>query len=408
MRAKITKRIVDAARPRERDTFIWDTETRGFGLKVTPAGKRIYIVQARHKGPPVRYTIGKHGAPWTPDSARDEATRALGQIAAGINPNRAKAEGNLDQTVAELCDLYLAEGCDKKKPATMKVERGLIKRHIKPLLGRKRLRSITRADVERFMADIAAGKTAADEKTGPRGRARVRGGQGTSNRTTALLSSMLTFAAERGLRPDNPAHGIKKYRQQDRDHFLSPKEMTVLGDILSRVEADNGNLYAVAAIRLLVLTGCRKNEILSLKWGWVDFERASLRLPDSKTGAKVVPLATPALSLLQALPRIEGNDHVFPSTRGDGHLVGLQKVWARIRDLANIPDVRLHDLRHSFASVGAASGDSLYVIGKLLGHSQSRTTQRYAHLSEDPVRHAAERIAGQIASAMSGKNGGEA
>ena len=172
MRAKITKRIVDAARPCERDTFIWDTETGGFGLKVTPAGKRIYIVQARHKGPPVRYTIGKHGAPWTPDRARDEAARVLGQIAAGINPNRAKAEGDLDKTIAELCDLYLGEGCEKKKPSTVKVERGLIKRHIKPLLGRKKLRSIARADVERFMADIAVGKTA--EKKG-RGHAAAQG-----------------------------------------------------------------------------------------------------------------------------------------------------------------------------------------------------------------------------------------
>jgi integrase len=257
------------------------------------------------------------------------------------------------------------------------------------------------------MADIAAGKTATDEKTGPRGRARVRGGQGTANRTTALLSSMLAFAVARGFRPDNPARGIKKYRQRDHDRFLSPEELKTLGEALTLAEADGENPFAIGAIRLLLLTGCRKNEILSLRWAWVDFERASLRLPDSKTGAKTVPLAAPALELLRAMPRIEGNDHVFPSAKGGGYFVGLQKVWARIRDMANMPDVRLHDLRHSFASVGAASGDSLYIIGKLLGHAQSRTTQRYAHLADEPLRAAAERISGQIAAAIKGGDGAE-
>ena len=405
MKAKITKRTVDAAQPGERDIFIWDTETKGFGLKVTPAGSRVFVLQARFRGRVRRYTIGKHGSPWTPESARTEAIRLLGMLASRTDPAEAKAETEREITVAQLCDNYVAEGCDKKKPSTLKVERGLIKRHIKPLLGKRRLQSLSRGDIERFMADVAAGKTATDERTRKRGRAIVRGGKGTANRTTDLLAAMLTFAVHRDLRQDNPARGVKKYRLRQRQRFLSPKELAKLGEALA--EADGENRFAVAAIRMLALSGCRKNEILSLRWAWVDFERAALQLPDSKTGAKVVPLGVPALELLQTMPRIDGNPHVFPSAVSDGHFVGLQKVWARIRVDAKIPDVRLHDLRHSFASVGAASGDSLYVIGKLLGHAQSRTTQRYAHLGDDPLRSAADRIAGKIAAAMKGDDGAE-
>ena len=165
------------------------------------------------------------------------------------------------------------------------------------------------------------------------------------------------------------------------------------------------NLHAIAAIRLL-LTGCRKQEILSLKWSFVDWERACLRLPDSKTGAKVIPLGAPALELLSSLPRLDENPHVLPSTTGNGHFVGLQKIWDTLRAKAELLDVRLHDLRHSFAAVGAVAGDSLLVIGKLLGQRDQKATQRYAHLSDTPVRSAADRISGNIAAAMAG-NGGE-
>jgi integrase len=155
-----------------------------------------------------------------------------------------------------------------------------------------------------------------------------------------------------------------------------------------------------AALRLLILTGCRKSEILGLQWDWMRWERSCIELPDSKTGAKIVPLGTPSLELLRSLPRLEGNDHVLPGAAGKGHLVGLQKIWDRIPTRAQLPDVRLHDLRHSFASAGAAGGDSLFIIGKLLGHSQGRTTQRYAHLADHPLLAAANRISGRIATLM--------
>jgi integrase len=401
MRAKITKRTVDAAQPGTRDTFIWDTETKGFGLKVTPAGNRVYVVQARLNGRPVRCTIGKHGAPWAPDMAREEAVRKLGQIAAGINPNEARAEARQDLSLAELCDLYFSEGCNRKKQTTLTTESGQIERHIKPLLGKRRLKDLSRGDIERFMANVAAGKTAIDERTGPRGRAIVKGGKGAANRTFDLLASMLTFAVERGLRGDNPARGIKKYRLQSRERFLSGRDLAALGEALTAAERDGENRFGVAAIRLLILTGARKTEILTSKWDFVDVERRCLRLPDSKTGAKTIPLGAAALDVLAEIPRIEGNPYIF-SSAGGKHLVGLHRVWDRIRKRAGLEDVRVHDLRHSFASIAVAGGNSLYLVGKVLGHRQSRTTEIYAHLADDPLRAVADQTAGQIAAAMEG------
>ncbi len=181
--------------------------------------------------------------------------------------------------------------------------------------------------------------------------------------------------------------------------------MAQLGDALSTAQQDGESLFAVAAIRLLVLTGARKSEILTLKWEHVDTERGCLRLPDSKTGAKVIPLGAAALEALSKIPRIEGNPYVLPGLEGR-HFVGLQRTWERIRKRAGLEDVRLHDLRHSWASVAVAGGDSLYLVGKVLGHQQASTTERYAHLADDPLKAVADKTAGRIAAAMKNGNGG--
>jgi integrase len=210
-----------------------------------------------------------------------------------------------------------------------------------------------------------------------------------------LLGAILSFAVARGLRTDNPARGIRKYKDRRIEKFLTRDELSRLATALADAQRQGVNPYAIAAIKLLLLTGMRKSEVLSLRYSWIDFERSAIRLPDSKTGAKGVPVGTAALALLRELPRVSGNPHVFPSL-GDGHLVGLQKIWERLRAEAGMPELRLHDLRHNFISVGASNGESLYILGKLAGHSQSSTTQRYAHLADDPVRSAAERISGSI------------
>jgi integrase len=396
----ITKRRVDALMPApDGDRFLWDDALKGFGLRVKPSGAKSYLIQYRNReGRTRRFTLGKHGV-LTPERARQLAQQALAGVVDGRDPAEERSAVRRDLTIAELCDLYLAEGTVTKKPSTISRDRSRIKRHILPLLGRKKLGALERADVERFMRDVANGKTAVDEKTGHRGRAIVTGGRGAATETVVLLSSMLTFAAKRRLRPDNPALGVPLFKRGRRERFLSPAELGKLGETLTEMEAEGANGTALAALRLLMLTGCRKSEILTLRWEWIDFERACLRLPDTKTGARVIPLGAPALQILSDLPR--AGAFVLPAERGaDGHFVGLQKFWTRARTRAGLPDVRLHDFRHSFASVGVASGDSLYLVGKLLGHAKAETSQRYAHLADDPLRAAADRIAGAIASAM--------
>jgi len=402
MKARITKRNVDAAAPGARDYILWDNKLTGFGLKVTPAGRMVYIAQYRAGGRRCRYTIGPHGAPWTPEKAREKATAVLGAVADGGDPAAEKAADRNALTVAALCDLYLAEGCATKKPSTLATDRGRIERHIKPLLGRKRAKDVTRADVERFLRDVAAGRTAADVRTGPRGRAIVEGGKGTATRTVGLLGGIFTFAVNRGLRPDNPVRGVKRFKDRRGERYLSPAELARLGEALAAAERDGENPTAIAAVRLLVLTGCRKSEILGLRWQYVDFERACLTLPDGKTGHTIIPLGAAALEVLAALPRLDGNPYVLFGEKPGHHLVGLPRAWARIRTRAGLADVRLHDLRHSFASVGAAAGMGLPIVGKLLGHRDPKTTARYAHIADDPARAAANRISGQIEAAMRG------
>ena len=265
-----------------------------------------------------------------PDCAQQVSIRAL--ICPSCGSPGPKGRSNTEDafskmTVSELCDLYLAEGCSTKKQSTIATDRGRIARHIKPLLGDRLVRELKRADIERFMIDVANGKTATIEKTGPHGKAVVRGGRGTASRTVGFLGAVLAFAVQREIRPDNPVRGVKRFRSRNCDRFLSETELAQLGQVLSEAENAGVNRFAIASIRLLTLTGCRKNEILSLQWKWVDLERGVLRLPDSKTGEKAVHLGTASIALLRRVDRKEGSPYVFPSDRGNGHFIALQGIW---------------------------------------------------------------------------------
>ena len=230
MLRKITKSVVDGAVPGARDAFIWDAELKGFGLKVTPKGRRVYLVQYRlPDGTTRRYTIGVHGSPWTPSQARAEALRILGLAQTGIDPAAEKRKAKTDISVSDLCERYKAEGGRTKKASTRIIESRIIELHIKPLLGRKQVRALTKADIDRFMRDVAEGKTAHDQKTGIRGRSIVTGGKSAANRTLGLLSPMLEFAVDEGLRSDNPARGVKKFREGRPARFLSDQELTCTG-----------------------------------------------------------------------------------------------------------------------------------------------------------------------------------
>ena len=419
---KLTKRIVDATLPGPAQVFVWDSEVKGFGLRVTPAGSKAYVLNFRNAARRSRrYTIGKHGSPWTCEEARNKAVELLRGLATGADPLEAKFGSKTVTTVEELVGIDLKEGpVDKpnKKLSSWATDELNLRRHVVPLLGSRPVSSLTSADVSRLQNDIVAGRTKANVKTGHMGRAIVRGGRGTAARTVAVLGAMFEFAVRRGFLTSNPAKGVQIGKGIPRERFLTDREVAALADALRELE-QTGSLTTVMAnaIRLLLLTGCRRNEIRSLRWSWVDLVRGCLRLPDAKNGAKVVPLATVAVELLASLERT--SQFVLPSSRNDGHIVGIQKAWVRVRTRATelararaladgdsvdrAPDltaVRLHDLRHSFASFAVADGASLFIVGKVLGHKQTSTTEIYSHLGDDPLRAVANRTGARIAAAM--------
>jgi integrase len=415
----LTKRVVDSAKPDPAgDVYLFDDEVKGFGLRVKPSGAKSFIFSYRvghgRAARKARMVIGRPGSPWTVETAKREAKRLGGIAAAGGDPAAArKADENATMTVDDLCKEYLKEveggrvltKFDVPKAAsTLVTDRARINRHIVPLIGKKRVQELTKTDIDRMLRDIAGGKTAVDEKTDKkRGRARVTGGQGTATRTVGMLGGIFSYAIEKGYCTENPVKGVQRYRDNKNERFLSPEELGRLGAALKKAETDEKDLYAIAAIRFLILSGCRKSEVLTLKWDHVDINYACLRLPTSKTGKKVVPLGAAALALLTDLPRVNKNPYVFPGKVEGQHYVGLPRFFENIRKAAKLPEVRLHDLRHSFASAGAAGGLGLPLIGALLGHKDTKTTARYAHLADSPVKAAADRIAKSIKAAMDAK-----
>jgi integrase len=400
---KITKTVCDAVRTTGKRYVVWDTDLKGFGLRVAANGQRTFVVRYRRGGGRADvgrlYSLGRYGI-LTADEARRLAKETLAAVTAGEDPQAERAKKRAEMTLAELCDEYVAKKSATKSQTTLTTDRSRIERHIKPLLGRRRLSDLSVRDIAQFQTDVINGKTAVVEKTGPRGLARVTGGAGTARRTLGLLGAILAYAVNAKLIAENPVRGIERGADKKADRFLTGAELARLGAALSSMEADGAHPYGIAIIRLLALTGARKSEIAGLRWAAVDLERSNLTLETSKTGAKVITLAPGAAAILGALDRQKGNPYVFPAKSGTGHYQGAPKVWEAARLRADLSDVRLHDLRHTYASTGAAGGFGLPVIGALLGHRAAETTKRYAHLADDPRRKANDWIAGQIAEAM--------
>ena len=369
-------------------------------MKVSPGGAKTYVVQYRAGGRVRRYTIGRHGAPWTPDTARTEALSLLGDVARGLDPASVKIGARGTPTVGELIERFLTAHVDAKLKARTATEyKKLCANLLRPALGTRRVTDVTRADIARL-------------------HHMHRGTPIQANRLLAVCGKMFALSERWGLRPDgsNPCRHVEKYRESRRERFLAMEEWGRLGRVLATAERSaltvphpdgtNGTVsvspYALAAIRLLAFTGARSAEVLDLEWTHVDTERGCLRLPDSKTGAKVIHLNAPALTVLTTLPRVEGTPYVIAGARAGRPLGGLRQAWEAIRAAAGLTGVRLHDLRHSFASVGVGAGLSLPIIGALLGHSQPATTARYTHLGADPVRAAGEAVGARVAAALSG------
>lgn len=386
----ISKRTIDAAQAGNRDQYFWDDELSGFGVKITPRGRKVYLVQYRlggRKGRTRRVTIGVHGR-ITADQARIEAKRLLGLIATGIDPAEQKQQWRDQPTFGQLMTVFLSEHVDAKlKASTAEEYKRLERLHLPTQLKGRFVADVARPDVTRLHHLL-----------------RDKPYQG--NRLIAMLSKFFNWCEKHGYRPDgsNPCRHIEKYKEKKRERFLSQEELARLGVALAETKQEKtATPWAIAAIRLLMLTGARLSEILTLQWDYIDFDHSNARLPDSKTGAKTIHLNAPAMEVLADIPRFDDNPYVICGEKPGAHLVNLQKPWRRIRKVAGLEDVRIHDLRHSFASIAVAGGMSLPMIGALLGHSQPATTARYAHLSDDPLRAASELVAGQIATSLNGR-----
>ena len=376
--AKITKRTVDALAGQERERVVWDDDLKGFGVRVHPTGRKVYIVKTRYRGRVIKMTIGPHGAV-TPSYARVRAAEIITDARAGKNPAGRNADA---PTMIALGKRFLKEYVSTHcKPSTAEEYRRSVKLFVDPRIGRYRVPDIQRSDIAALHHDM-------------------RDTPYQANRTLGVLSKMFNLAELWDLRPDgtNPCRHVKRFREEKRERFLSDVEYQRLGAALKEIEVGGSETAsAIAAVRLLMLTGCRLSEILKLLWEHVDLGAGELRLPDTKTGAKVVHLGDPAIAVLERIDRRDGNPWVIVGRKPGSHLTDLQHPWRRIRARAGLDDVRIHDLRHSFASGGLLVGEGLPMIGKLLGHTQVQTTARYAHLANDPIKSAANRIANRIA-----------
>lgn len=388
--AKIFKRAVDALEAcGGKTTYLWDDRLPGFGVKCLPGGGKRYVLKYRLYGggrsAPQRWlTLGAHG-PLTPDQARALAQQALAAVAVGRDPQAAKLHQRQAPTLADVWERFEKEHLPSKKPQTRYDYHAQWRIVIGPKLGKTRVEQLTRSEVDKLHKSL--------RQTPYR-----------ANRVLALLSRLMTLSEVWELRPpgSNPCRHVEKFKETPRSRFLGSAELEKLGEAMRAIVASAElSPSAANAIRLLLLTGARLNEILTAKWEWVDAERRVLALPDSKTGAKPVYLSGAAWEVLRSQkPYAGSSSFIFPGTGAEGRMINLRKPWTRLCTRAELQYVRLHDLRHTAASVAVAQGASLPVIGRLLGHSQAQTTQRYAHVDSDPALRAANAVAGAMQSIL--------
>ena len=411
---KLTKAVIDKLKPNPAsDLFRWDDDLPGFGLRLKPSGVRTFLIQYRNKhGRSRRLAIGRYGVV-TPEEARKRARVLLGAVAAGDDPAELRAADRQAMTVAELCDEYLAKAKagqvltrqgKSKRTSTLATDTGRIERHIKPLLGHRTVKDLRSGDIVSFRDDVIGGKTAVNVKTKLRGRAIVKGGAGTAARTLGLLGGILSYAVERGYRPDNPAGGVVRPAGERRKVRLSIEQYRALGLALEAADARGEPWQAVQAIRLLALTGCRRGEVETLRRTEVDATNSCLRLGNTKTGASVRPVGAAALALL----KVARNDspYVFPSPRDTSKpFGGLPNAWDRIVKGDGLAGLTAHGLRHAFASTADDLDYSQPTIGALLGHASRGTTGGYIHKADAALLAAADRTSQAIWRAMTGEAG---
>jgi integrase len=380
---KFTKKTLETIEPSEARQTFFDELMPGLAVKISPTGhKAFYYCFRAGKGrnaPKKQIHLGAFPA-MTVEQARLKARQYLAQVIHGQDPAVELQEAKAAKTVAEALKEFFALYVAKLKPNTVYQYEGIAKKYVVPTLGKLKLEQVSRLNVEKLHRSL---------KDFPY----------IANRTLAMVSKFFNWCEEMNLREQqtNPAHGLKKYTEKKRQDFLDAPELEAIGQALSTLEGKGQvSPLAAAALRILLLTGARKTEILSLKWSYLDLETGKANLPDSKTGFKVIHLPAPAVEILKALPRFS-DEFVFPSHSASGHLADLRRPWVTVCRKAGLAGWRLHDLRHAFASAAINSGASLPMVGALLGHKKSSTTERYAHLANNPVHDLAEKTGGRIA-----------
>ena len=405
--AKITKRAVDALHAdKDRDVFAWDNELRGFGVRAKPSGVKTFLIQYRNvEGRTRRLVLGQYGT-LTPEAARDLAREKLAGVARGEDPSAERHAIRAGMSVSEVCDWYLEEaqagrilGRNRRpiKASTLKMDRSRIETHIKPLLGARLVSGLTLRDIEGMQADIAAGKSARGRKAGRGGKS--TGGCGVASRTVGTLRGLLGHAARLNIVGKNPAEGVRQLAVERRQRRLSDDELRHLGQVMRNLTAEGEHPTGLAAIRLMLLSGFRRMEVLGLERSWVSRRDHCVRLPDTKSGAQIRVIGEAAMTCVEAAPGREGSPFVFPADWGDGHFVGVVRVLDRVSREANLDDVTPHVLRHTFASVAGDLGFSELTIAGLLGHSARGVTQRYIHL-DTALIVAADRVSAHVANLL--------
>ena len=361
----LTQRLIDTLRPGKSVREIRDTDLRGFGVRIQPSGRKRYFVHAQSDGRRSWTIIGDAGTTALAD-ARDLARSHLAAMRTGDPSRLSDATG--ETPFEEVAEAAFRRHSRTWKPGTLEVNRHYLKNQILPQFQGRPVGTITNGDVRHWFASLRSTPAAAD-------------------RAMPVLTVIMREAETLGHRPEgsNPCVNIRRYRRRGRERFLSHEEARRLGAVLKR---HDGNAMA-AAVRLLLLTGARKSEIMTLQWQ--DFREGHLFLRDGKTGPRTVWLSSAARKVLDGLPR--SGAWVFPGRSGTGPASGLDKFWQALRDEADLRDVRLHDLRHSYASLGIQAGETVLTIGRLLGHGNPGTTLKYIHLADRTVREAVDAVA---------------